>query len=110
MGEVDQFFSVIVRKAFYSKFVTGIYTRKPQWKPYRGSFSLMNVNSLVELHEWIKQEIPDPYGLFNFQSTQGFKNLGFVENNRGGISIKDNRSPIARRFKKKSERKLIREW
>jgi hypothetical protein len=110
VGEYHPLYRVIISKAFYSKFVYGNYKQKPQWKPIPGSFSLLGINSLVELHHWMKQELPSPFGKFMFQSVDHFKYLGQVENNPGGISVIDGRSAIARFLKKKSERAVFREW
>jgi len=110
MGDEHPLYRVIISKAFYSNFVYGNYKQKPQWKPIPGSFSLLDINSLFELHQWMKQELPSPFGKFMFQSVNHFKYLGQVENTPDGISIKDQRSTVARYFRKKAKRVAFREW
>lgn len=98
---------VIIKRGIRSKFVYGNYVESYQWRSIPGTFSLINVKSLRKLHEWLKFEIPNPYGEFMFQSVNFFKVVGRVSNTRTGIRLKDNRSTLAHHFKEWEKRRRM---
>lgn len=105
--------SVIIYRGIRSSFVYGNYKECYQWKPFPGSFSLLEVRSFKEFYHWWMINVPHPYGVFKIRKAGSLKPLtgkgkkGFIEVGSSGIRFNDRRCTIYKYLNSLEKRRMF---